>query len=67
MLLMGQLALMMKTVMPTGMKYVKKTLYSRTKFYILILLELKEVEKGKLQIVKVQIVTASLTILSPAI
>ena len=35
-LLMSQLVLMMKTVTTTGMKYMKRSMYSRTKFYIFV-------------------------------
>ena len=35
-LLMSQLVLMMKTVTTTGMKYMKRCMYSRTKFYIFV-------------------------------
>ena len=38
-LLMSQLALMMKTVTTTGMKYMKRSMYSRTKFYTIVRIE----------------------------
>ena len=34
--LMSQLALMMKTGPTTGMKYMKKSMYGRTKLYIFV-------------------------------
>ena len=66
-LLMSKPALMMKTVTTTGIKYIPvwRSMYSTTKFYIM--LELKEVEMGKLQIAKKQVVTAAFTNLFLAI
>ena len=64
-LLACQLALMMKIVTTTRMKYMRGG--CTVEILLTYLLELKEMEISKLQIVKEQIVTATLTNLSPAI
>ena len=38
-LLMSQLALMMNSVTNTGMKYMKRSVYSRTKFHVIVRIE----------------------------